>query len=125
MSDQTRTRLDKWLVYARVVKSRALAVEMIEAGKVRVNKIKVKAGDKQIGPGDVLTISRGNQILVYELLDIGERRGPASEAQQLYRDLSPDPATPPVPGPVGEPTSKIHSFNDPRPVYDKDWKRNR
>lgn len=81
-------RLDKWLVYARVVKHRSLAVHLIEDGKVRVNRERAQKCSLTIKPDDVLTIVLGNNIKVIRVLGEAEKRGPASDARQLYQDLS-------------------------------------
>jgi ribosome-associated heat shock protein Hsp15 len=82
-------RLDKWLVYARFAKHRSVAAELIEQGKVRVNREKVQKLSYAVKPEDVLTIAVGNSVKVVKVLGEAERRGPASAARQLYRDLSP------------------------------------
>jgi ribosome-associated heat shock protein Hsp15 len=86
-----KQRLDKWLFFSRAVKSRTLAQKLIEAGAVRVNSERETRTDCQVGAGDVLTMTVHERLLVYKILDPGERRGPASEAQALYEDLSPPP----------------------------------
>lgn len=81
-------RLDQWLTFARIVKTRTIARKMIEAGHVRINREKkrqVSAGVKQ---GDVLTITMRREVLVLEVHDLGERRGPPSQARALYRHLN-------------------------------------
>ena len=85
-----KQRLDKWLFFARAVKSRTLAQKLIEAGAVRVNSERETRTDCQVGAGDVLTMSIHARILVWKIVDLGERRGPPAEAQGLYEDLSPD-----------------------------------
>jgi len=92
-----RQRIDKWLFFARVVKSRSLAAKLAVGGKVRVNRDKIEQAAHQVKVGDVLTITLDRRILVYKILAPGERRGPAPEAQLLYEDLSP----PPVPASAG------------------------
>lgn len=84
-----RQRVDKWLFFARVVKSRSLAAKLAQAGKVRVNGNRIEQAAYQLKIGDVLTITLERRILVYRLLDPGTRRGPAEEARQLYEDLTP------------------------------------
>ncbi|WP_343312790.1 RNA-binding S4 domain-containing protein [Brucella sp. BE17] len=84
-----RQRIDKWLFFARVVKSRSLAAKLAAGGKVRVNRDKIDQASHQVKTGDVLTITLERRILVYKVLAGGERRGPAPEAQLLYEDLSP------------------------------------
>jgi ribosome-associated heat shock protein Hsp15 len=89
---QLRQRLDKWLFFARVMKSRSLATKMVEAGRIRVNREKTDHAARQVKPGDVLTITLDRQVLVYEVVECGTRRGPAEEARTLYKDLTPPAA---------------------------------
>lgn len=86
-----RQRLDRWLFFSRAAKSRTLAQKLIEAGTVRVNSERTLDSDHRIGPGDVLTMTLRQRLLVWRVLAAGTRRGPASEAAQLYEDLSPPP----------------------------------
>ncbi|WP_103256813.1 RNA-binding S4 domain-containing protein [Tabrizicola aquatica] len=86
-------RLDKWLWQARFFKSRSLAAEVIEAGAVRVNGTRISRPGRDVSAGDVLTFAQGARIRVVRILALGERRGPAAEAQAMYLDLDP-PATP-------------------------------
>ncbi|MEN5277545.1 RNA-binding S4 domain-containing protein [Brucella sp. TWI432] len=87
-----RQRIDKWLFFARVVKSRSLAAKLAVGGKVRVNRDKIDQAAYPVKIGDVLTITLDRQILVYKVLAPGHRRGPAPEAQLLYQDMTPKPA---------------------------------
>ena len=89
-----RMRADKWLCFARFFKTRTLAADLIEGGRLRLNGVKVAKPAQAIGPGDVLTFAQGRRIRVIRLLALAERRGPPAEAQQLYEDLDPQP----VPG---------------------------
>lgn len=86
-----RQRLDRWLFFSRAAKSRTLVQKLIEAGAIRVNSERTLDSDHKVGPGDVLTMTLGQRLLVWRILDAGARRGPASEAAQLYEDLSPPP----------------------------------
>lgn len=86
-----KQRLDKWLFFSRAVKSRTLAQKLIETGAIRVNSERTIRTDHPVGTGDVLTMTIHERLLVYKILDPGERRGPAPEAQALYEDLSPPP----------------------------------
>lgn len=76
-------------MFSRAVKSRGLAQKLIGAGAIRVNSERVLAPDRRVGAGDVLTMQLAGRIRVWRILDPGTRRGPASEAQGLYEDLSP------------------------------------
>ena len=88
-----KERLDRFLFFARAIKSRTLAQKIIETGAVRVNSERTIASDHKVGAGDVLTMAIHNRIVVWKIIDVGMRRGPASEAAGLYEDLSP-PALP-------------------------------
>ena len=80
-------RLDKWLFFARVFKSRAIACERIEAGGVRVNGQSCNKPGKLVRPGDRVVVSAFGQVRALEITALGQRRGPATEAQGLYHDL--------------------------------------
>ena len=86
-----KERLDKFLFFSRALKSRTLAQKVIETGAIRVNSERTDRSDHKVGAGDVLTMSLHGRILVWRILDPGARRGPASEAQGLYEDMSPPP----------------------------------
>ena len=83
-----RQRLDKWLWFARVVKTRALAAKLVTAGHVRLNGARAAGPDKPVRPGDVLTIALERQVRVLRVVAPGERRGPYQEARLLYEDLT-------------------------------------
>jgi ribosome-associated heat shock protein Hsp15 len=115
MDAEGRQRIDKWLFFARAVKSRSLAAKLAAGGRVRINRDKAAQPSDTVKPGDVLTITLDRRILVWKVLDTGSRRGPAEEARKLYEDLSPAPAPsqgapdalPPVRGiGSGRPTKK-------------------
>lgn len=103
MSAEPTQRLDKWLWQARFFKTRSLATKIVAAGKVRVDGTPVSKAARAVGPGMVLTFPQGDRVRVVRILGIGERRGPATEAQALYEDLTPvqprDPSAPMRTGP--------------------------
>ena len=78
-------RLDKWLWAARFYKTRAIAREMIEGGKVHYNGQRSKPG-KVVELNAELTLRQGNDDRTVVVADISAQRRPASEAQQLYRE---------------------------------------
>ncbi|NGP16316.1 RNA-binding S4 domain-containing protein [Devosia aurantiaca] len=86
-----KERLDRFLHFSRAVKSRTLAQKLIESGAVRVNSERTERTDLKVGAGDVLTMTLHGRLVVWRILDAGSRRGPASEAQGLYEDISPPP----------------------------------
>ena len=100
-------RVDKWLWQARFFKSRALASKMCTGGKLRINDVLTSKAHYAVKPGDVLTFPKGPDIRVIKIVELGTRRGPATEAQMLYEDLSPPTphkkktASPATPAPVG------------------------
>lgn len=85
---QSTQRLDKWLWFARMAKSRTLAAQLVQDGKVRLNRAKVAKPAQTIKPDDVLTIIVRGNIQVLKVLAPGLRRGPPTEARQLYEVLS-------------------------------------
>jgi ribosome-associated heat shock protein Hsp15 len=91
-------RIDKWLWFARIVKTRSLAAALVSGGKVRVNRQKIAKPSHPVAPGDVLTIALRGHVRVLRLLDPGTRRGPAPEARLLYEDLAAPPSDRPPPG---------------------------
>ena len=122
MSDPRDTiRLDKWLWHARFFKSRSLAAGVVASGKVRVNGTPVSKPSRSVGPDDILTFTKEQDVRIVRILACGERRGPAPEAQALYEDISPEkvirPKNPRFDG-KGRPTKKdrrdmTSQFRDP------------
>ena len=84
-----KQRIDKWLFFTRVVKTRSLAAKLANGGHVRINGEKADIASKAVRLEDVVTITLERRIIVYKVIDCGVRRGPASEAQLLFEDLSP------------------------------------
>lgn len=78
-------RIDKWLWAARLVKTRGLAAEAVQGGRVQVNGQRVKPS-KEVRPGDLLEITHGQVRRAVVVRGTAERRGPASEASQLYEE---------------------------------------
>ncbi len=86
-------RIDKWLVYARFVKHRSLACELVEGGHIRINRARVTKTSHPVKPEDVLTIAIHNDVKVVKVLAEAEKRGSAPVARQLYEELQAGPAT--------------------------------
>lgn len=91
--DGTGQRVDKWLFFTRLTKTRSLAQSIVQSGAVRVNREKIELPSKTVRPGDVLTLSLHGRVRVVRVRSAGARRGPPSEAALLYEDLS-APAAP-------------------------------
>ncbi len=80
-----KLRIDKWLWAARFFKTRSLAADAVESGKVLVNEVRVKPA-KAVAPGDMLEIRAGQYRYEVKVLGLSNKRGPAPEAQKLYRE---------------------------------------
>ena len=84
---EARLRLDKWLWAARFFKTRTLAATAIDGGKIRLNGSHAKPA-KEVGAGDVLEVSIGDQQWTLTVLAINAQRRPAPEARQLYEETA-------------------------------------
>jgi len=87
-SDKTSRRLDQWLWFARFAKSRSLAARLCAQGAITVNGAVVLKANHAVRPGDVVTLPQGPWQRTVEVLGLGVRRGPASEAQTLFRETA-------------------------------------
>ena len=89
MTEETTTRLDKWLWYARFFKTRTKATKLIQSGKLRINGDITNKPHRTVTIGMVLTFPQAKHVRVIKIAKTGQRRGPVSEAMALYEDLSP------------------------------------
>lgn len=86
----TEVRIDKWLWAARCFKTRSMATKACDAGHVKLNGSSAKPS-KVVRPGDrVEAVTPGGERIL-EVVALGDKRGPASEAQKLYLDHTPPP----------------------------------
>ncbi|MDP1647262.1 MAG: RNA-binding S4 domain-containing protein [Rubrivivax sp.] len=85
MTEDTRVRLDKWLWAARFFKTRALAADEIDRGRVSVNGQAAKAS-RELKPGDRIMLRQGAVQRTVDLLALSTTRGPAPVAQTLYAE---------------------------------------
>ena len=84
-------RVDQWLWFARVVKSRTQAAELVSTGKVRVNSDKIDKTSHALKIGDVVTVVAHARVRILKVANPGLRRGPPAEAATLFDDLTPPP----------------------------------
>jgi ribosome-associated heat shock protein Hsp15 len=89
VAEGDRRRIDKWLWYARLAKTRTAAQALATSGRVRVNRERNDSASRPVKVGDVLTVAFDSIVKVLRVVALGERRGPASEARLLYEDLTP------------------------------------
>jgi ribosome-associated heat shock protein Hsp15 len=80
-----RVRIDKWLWAARFFKTRSQAAQAVTGGLVHVNGQRVKPA-RQLGVGEQLRITRGQETFLVRVIGLAERRGPASQARSLYEE---------------------------------------
>ena len=88
-NDSERMRIDKWLWAARFFKTRGEAHKVVSSGHLRLDGDTMSKPHRQVRIGDVLTFAKGRDVRVVKVLAMAERRGPASEARELYEDLAP------------------------------------
>jgi ribosome-associated heat shock protein Hsp15 len=88
ISEKASRRLDQWLWFARFAKSRSLAARLCSEGAVAVNGATVAKANHGVKPGDIVTLPQGPWQRTVQVLAIGTRRGPAIEAQTLFRETA-------------------------------------
>ncbi|MBT9370592.1 RNA-binding S4 domain-containing protein [Rhizobium sp. CSW-27] len=93
---EQRQRIDKWLFFTRIARSRALAQDLVEAGFVRLNGQTVLQSSRMVRVGDRIEVQLERQDRILVVRAPGSRRGPFEEARLLYDDLTPPqpPLTP-------------------------------
>lgn len=82
-------RLDIYLYYIRIFKSRSISTKFVSTNRLRISGQVTQKPHKMISIGDVLTISINDNIKVLKVLDIPNRRGPYSESLSFYEDITP------------------------------------
>lgn len=86
-NENSSTRLDKWLWAARFFKTRAIAKQMIDGGKVFYNHQRTKSG-KSVAIGDSIRIRQGFDEKEVEVIALADKRRDATFAQSLYKETS-------------------------------------
>ena len=81
-------RIDKFLWFARLAKTRALAARLCAAGAVTLGGIAVGKASQIVRVGDVVTVPRGRLLHEIRILALGSRRGPPAEARLLYVEIA-------------------------------------
>lgn len=88
ISDRTKVRLDQWLWFARLAKSRSLAARLCTAGLVAVNGTAVHKPSHTVRVGDTIVLPQGRLRRTARIVAISSRRGPAVEARRLYEETA-------------------------------------
>ncbi len=86
--ERAKTRLDQWLWFARLTKSRSLAARLCAAGAVAISGAIVTRPNQTVRVGDVVVVAQGGFQRTVRVLAFGVRRGPASEARTLYEEIA-------------------------------------
>jgi ribosome-associated heat shock protein Hsp15 len=89
-------RIDRFLFFIRLVKSRTLAQGVIETGHVRIDGKRVEKSSEDVRVGNIIALPLHDRVRVVRVLALPTRRGPAPEAQSCYEELGvddPKPAT--------------------------------
>jgi ribosome-associated heat shock protein Hsp15 len=81
-------RLDKFLWFARIVKTRALAQELAEKGRIRIDGRRIDRAHAAVRVGDVLSFAQAGRVRVVKIEALPARRGPPTEARALYCELT-------------------------------------
>ena len=82
-------RLDIYLYYIRIFKSRSIATKFVLTNRLRISGQVTQKPHKMISVGDVLTMTINDNIKILKVLDIPSRRGPYPESQNFYEDITP------------------------------------
>lgn len=83
-------RIDRFLFFIRLVKSRTLAQQVIEEGYVRIDGRRVEKPSEDVRAGSVLALPLYGEVRILRVLTLPGRRGPASEARACYEELGID-----------------------------------
>ncbi|MEQ1696660.1 MAG: RNA-binding S4 domain-containing protein [Hyphomicrobiaceae bacterium] len=106
-------RLDKWLWFARVAKTRTLSAALISEGKVRVNGVKVIKPAHTVKVGDTVTVVMRQRMRILKVAGIGARRGGADVAALLFEDRSPTPVVKSAESGAGGEPAVHHGHREP------------
>ena len=82
-------RLDIYLYYIRIFKSRSIATKFVLTNRLRISGQVTQKPHKMISVGDVLTITINDNVKILKVLDIPSRRGPYPESLNFYEDITP------------------------------------
>ena len=89
-------RIDRFLFFIRLVKSRTIAQHVIDQGHVRIDSKRVEKASEEVRVGSVVALPLHDRVRILRVLQLPTRRGPAAEARGCYEELGidePKPAT--------------------------------
>jgi len=111
-------RIDKWLWFARLAKSRTQAAALVTDGRIRINRQRIDKPSAVVKTGDVVTATVDRTVRILRVAAFVERRGPAAAAGSLYEELTPRAEGPKrvgnsSPESAGGPTDAGHAGREP------------
>lgn len=80
-------RIDRFLVFVRLIKSRTLAKAVIETGHVRIDRRRVEKSSEEVRVGAIVALPIHGRVRILRVLSLPSRRGPSSEAGACYEEL--------------------------------------
>jgi ribosome-associated heat shock protein Hsp15 len=83
-------RIDRFLFFIRLVKSRTVAQHVIEAGHVRIDGKRVEKPSEDVRAGSVIALPVHDEVRILRVLDLPTRRGPTAEARASYQEVGID-----------------------------------
>ena len=89
ISEKKTIRLDIYLYYIRIFKSRSIATKFVSTNRLRISGQVTQKPHKMISVGDILTMTINDNIKILRVLEIPNRRGPYSESLNFYKDITP------------------------------------
>jgi ribosome-associated heat shock protein Hsp15 len=88
---ETKTlRIDKFLWFARLTKTRSLATRLADAGHIRIDGRRIARAHAAVKPGDTITLMVYDRIRIIRIAALPVRRGPPAEASACYTDIAID-----------------------------------
>ena len=87
-------RIDRFLFFIRLVKSRTLAQGIVEEGHVRIDGKRVEKSSEEVRAGSIIALPLHDRVRVLRVLNLPVRRGPAAEARACYEELGIDERKP-------------------------------
>lgn len=84
-------RIDKWLWFARLARSRSQAQNICESRHLRLDGRVIERSGTRVRPGSVIAYPKDDRVIVVRVEALASRRGPYSEAKHLYTPLLPAP----------------------------------
>ena len=80
-------RIDNWLFRSRIIKSRAKAQKVIFDGNIKINKIKISKSSTKIKVGDIITLNKITNIIIFSVESFANNRLSAKDAIKLYKEI--------------------------------------